>query len=295
MSAISPPWLDRKLWPYPVRFTDTGDGPQAWYKAGSGPAVVLVHGTPTWSLEWRHVIADLAADHRVIAVDHLGFGQSAKPKGAGYMPEDHARRFDALMQRALPDGSATLVLHDFGGPFALPWVLANWHRVSRLVLVNSFGWTLADDPAASSAVTFVNGAIGRFLYLSLHAEVRWLLKAAWARGSRLTPEVHAHYLNVHVTRDERQILFALARSFTESREWFEGLANRLPELANTPTDLIWGMGDRLVGPTVLARWRQTLPHAHVAEIADAGHWPHEEQPDAFIAALRNALDAPRSS
>lgn len=49
------------------------------------------------------------------------------------------------------------------------------------------------------------------------------------------------------------------------------------------------MRDSAFGPAILERWRTAFPHAVITEIADAGHWPHEEQPDATCAALRHAL------
>ncbi len=60
----TPAWLDRAGWPYGPRSVDTGDGGQHYVDEGTGPAVLLVHGTPTWSYEWRHVIAALHQEAR---------------------------------------------------------------------------------------------------------------------------------------------------------------------------------------------------------------------------------------
>jgi haloalkane dehalogenase len=60
--------------------------------------VLFVHGTPSWSFEWREVVRALRARHRCVAVDHLGFGLSDKPAEARLAPEDHARRLRALVE-----------------------------------------------------------------------------------------------------------------------------------------------------------------------------------------------------
>src|SRR5689334_6246741 len=79
-----PGWLDRKLYPFVPRRFATPEGVLSYVDEGQGSPVVLVHGTPSWSFEWREVIAALRAEHRVIAPDHLGFGLSDKPRGAAY-------------------------------------------------------------------------------------------------------------------------------------------------------------------------------------------------------------------
>jgi len=80
-AAAAVPWLDRAAYPFESHFLQTDDGAVHYVDEGEpdNPTVVLVHGTPTWSFLYRHMIADLKEDHRVIALDHLGFGLSDKP------------------------------------------------------------------------------------------------------------------------------------------------------------------------------------------------------------------------
>lgn len=71
---------------HPREYSDP-DGRIHYVDEGDGPLIILVHGTPTWSMEWRHVINALRPQFRVLAVDHLGFGLSERPKGVAYTPE----------------------------------------------------------------------------------------------------------------------------------------------------------------------------------------------------------------
>jgi haloalkane dehalogenase len=156
-------WPDRTLYPFPTRRVVVEGAAMSFAEVGSGPTVVLAHGTPTWSLEWRHLLPVLAPAHRVLAPDHLGFGLSDRPSDAGYRPEDHARRFGRFLERTVPAGeSVSLVLHDFGGPIALDWVLQNTARVRSLVLVNTWMWSWDDDPGMQRKAKLAGGWLGRW-------------------------------------------------------------------------------------------------------------------------------------
>jgi pimeloyl-ACP methyl ester carboxylesterase len=112
-------WLDRRLYPFASRQFATPDGVLHYIDEGHGRPILFVHGTPSWSFEWRHALTALRQETRTIAVDHLGFGLSDKPRDAGYKPQDHARRLLEFV-RALDLRELTLVVHDFGGPDRSP-------------------------------------------------------------------------------------------------------------------------------------------------------------------------------
>lgn len=258
---------------------------------GSGSTVVLVHGTPTWSLEWRHLLPVLASAHRVLAPDHLGFGLSDRPSDLGYRPEDHARRFGQFMDQTVPAGeSVSLVLHDFGGPIALDWVLRNTARVRSLALVNTWMWSWDDDPGMQRKAKLAGSWLGRWMYRTLNASPRFLLPMGYAQRSRLTPDVHRQYLDAFPDPHSRErVLFALARSMLESRDYFASLWDRRRALDSVPLALLWGMRDPAFGVAVFQRWRSAFPAATVKEFPDAGHWPHEEDPTAFALSVQGTL------
>lgn len=288
-----PPWLDRRAWPFTPR-TVTVDGARLHYvDEGTGPLVVLAHGTPTWSFEWRHVITALRSTCRVVAVDHLGFGLSDRPATAGYRPEDHAARFRAFIDAVCPAGPLTLVIHDFGGPIALDWALDHHDRLAHLVVVNSWMWPFDDDAGMRRKARLASGAVGRWLYRRANASLRLVMPSAYADRRRLTPAIHEHYLAVFPDADSRErVLFALARALLGSSAYYDTLWQRRARLAGTDLHLVWGMRDSAFPPALLARWQRAFPHARTTALADAGHWPHEEAPDAVIAALRSTVAAP---
>lgn len=283
----TPEWLDRAGWPYTPRFVALPEGRLHYVDEGKGDTVVLVHGTPTWSYEWRHVIAALKGTHRMIALDHLGFGLSDRPGDAGYAPEDHARRFRAAMAHLAPADPITLVVHDFGGPIALDWALDHAARLARVVVVNSWMWSFDDDPSMRRKAAMIGGALGRWLYRRLNVSQRLIMPSAYGDRRRLTPAIHEQYLRLFPDPDSRErVLFALAKSLLGSSVFFDRLWQRRDRLAGVPVHLLWGMRDTAFPPSFLERWQQALPHAHTTCIDAAGHWPHEEEPEAFVGALR---------
>ena len=98
--------------------------------------VVCVHGNPTWSYLWRHIVQELGSDYRVIAIDQLGMGFSSRPAGARKLSQ-RIDDLDALIDAADVHGPVTLIAHDWGGPVALGWATKNKERVEKLVLFNT--------------------------------------------------------------------------------------------------------------------------------------------------------------
>jgi haloalkane dehalogenase len=116
------------------------------------------------------------------------------------------------------------------------------------------------------------------------------MPSAYADRRKLTPAIHAQYLAPFPDPDSRErVLFALARSLTASEPFFASLWARRGKLNAVPVSLLWGRGDSALPHSFLERWRVGIPHAKVHVFEDAGHWPHEELPGEFSAALLEAL------
>jgi haloalkane dehalogenase len=282
-----PDWLDTTQWPYDPRPVPLAEGRLHAVDVGTGPTTVFSHGTPTWSFEWRHLLAGLPG--RRVALDHLGFGLSERPV-ADYSPEAHARRFSEAMDRLDLPAQVRLVVHDYGGPFALDWALRHPERVSELVVLNSFMWSFEDDPLMWRRAKAVDGALGRFLYRYLNASQRLIMPSAYGDRRKLTRAIHAQYLAVFEDREARvQVLWPLAKALTASSPYFRSLFERRAALNGTPVQVLWGLKDSAFQPPQLERWRQALPHARVTTLAAAGHWPHEEVPAEVLTALRSGV------
>lgn len=285
--SVSAAWLDRELYPFvPRRFASDGAS-LSYVDEGQGAPILFVHGTPSWSFEWRHAIAALHGTHRCIAPDHLGFGLSDKPPLAAYKPADHARRLLALV-RALDLHDLTLVVHDFGGPIGLPVLLEEPERVRSLVVVNSWAWGHGGDPKVLRLSRLVSSPLGRLLYLWLNASPRWLLPASAGRRGVFTGAVHRHYLAPFSLRHERIAPWVLGCELAGSDAYYTSLETGLLRAAPIPTHIVWGERDPAFRRTQLERWRALLPHATVTRLPEVGHFPQEEDPRAILRVLQLA-------
>lgn len=287
-----PAWLDRSLYPFTTRSFDTPDGRMSCVDEGDGPPVVLVHGTPTWSFLYRSLISSLRARHRVIAVDHLGFGLSDKPPDAPYRPQDHARRLGALID-SLGLTGITLVVHDFGGPIGLGAALERLERIDRLVVMNTWLWPLDSDPTIRRGGKMAASRLGGLLYRHFNIEVKVLLPKFMHNRAALTPAVHAHYARPLGTPDERMGAWAFAKALLGESAWYRALWDRRAELAGKPMLLAWGSKDPAFGPAYLARWREAFPHANVRMFEGSGHFVPEEVPRELGAAVEDFITQTR--
>jgi haloalkane dehalogenase len=285
----APAWLDRSAYPFASRFVELASGGRMHYvDEGAGPTILFVHGTPTWSFEWRHLIRGLRDAFRCVAPDHLGFGLSDRSASGAYTPEWHARNLaDFAARLGLDD--FTLVVHDYGGPIGLPLALDDSGRVRRLVVLNTWMWSSRGDAGIERAHRIVGGSFGRFLYRRANFSLRVILPSAYADRRKLTREIHAQYLAPFTDVESRSlVLWPLARALMSSDAHYESLWERRSRLGGIPSLVVWGLKDPAFKPHQLARWREVLPAAEFVELP-VGHWPQEEAPDAVLAALRSFL------
>jgi haloalkane dehalogenase len=284
-----PSWLDRDAYPFTSRWLELPGGHLMHYvDEGRGDPVLFVHGTPTWSFEWRHLIRGLSPSHRCVAPDHLGFGLSDRPPDFAYTPEAHAGSV-AMLVRGLALDGLTLVVHDYGGPIALPLCLEEPSPVRRLVVINSWMWGFAGDRAMERAGRVAGGSLGRFLYRRANLSLRVLMPRAYADRRKLTPEIHRQYLVPFPDPGSRDaVLWPLARALLGSGAYYDALWRSRERLRGLPALVVWGTRDPALRPHHLERWREALPGARVVELP-VGHWPHEEEPDAVLDAVRAFL------
>jgi haloalkane dehalogenase len=285
----TPAWVDREAFPFRSRFLDIAHGRRVHYvDEGEGEVLLFVHGTPTWSFEWRHCIRALSRTHRCVAMDNLGFGLSDRPRDFDYRPESHAAVLRAFVERlALRD--VTLVVHDFGGPIGLPLALGGASVVRRLVLLNTWMWSFGDDPAMVRKGRLASGTIGRLLYRYANVSLRVLTPYAYADRTKLTPRIHQQYLAPFRDPESRErVLWPLARAILGSARYYDSLWLMRDRLKGVPALVVWGMKDAAFQPALLDRWRHVLPRATIVELP-VGHWPQEEAPDRVTGAMQNFL------
>ena len=255
-----------------------------------GTPVLLVHGYSTHRYTWRHWIPVLEENHRVLAVDLKGAGDSPKPRDEGYGPLEQSRLLHRLIvEQNLMD--LTLVGHSLGGGIALLTALRLQEeepsRLGRLVLV-------AGAAYPQSLPLFIALAarpwLGPLLLKAIPASfvIRAGLRRAYHSPEKITPQQVEAYARPLRTADGRRALSMMARRMVPPN--LEELTERYGDL-DVPTLLLWGRQDTIVPLRVGQRLQRDLPRSRLEILEGCGHMPQEELPAESLEIFRSFLDS----
>ena len=261
----------------------------AFRRRGQGPAVLLLHGFPTWSYDYAEVATDLASDHDVITLDFLGYGASDKPNPYDYSVAESADTVEDLAAHLRLD-SVRLVVHDYGGIVGqelIDRVLADelGFSISSLVVLN-FGIVFSAYRPTRLQKLLALPVIGKLLARRITAN-RFRSALDAVRGSPLTDAEFDNLWHGVARHDGHKLAHLLIRYNAERvahhRRWERALADW-----DGPLQLVWGLDDPVSGRHVLEQATAVLPRAEVTELDGVGHYPQNEAPQAVAAAVRRS-------
>lgn len=287
-----PGWVDREAYPFESRSFPVPAGTMRYVDEGTGRPVVMVHGNPTWSWEYRHLIRELSDSYRCIAPDHIGFGLSDKPPEWDYLPRSHADNLDSLLE-SLDLHDATLVVGDWGGPTGLSWAIRHPRRIRSIVITNSWCWPVDDDWYYRAFSSFVGGPVGRRLIRKRNFFARSVFRAATGDKSTLTPEVRRHVESPLAMPEERKGTWVFPGQIIGSTQWLRELWDGRGALDGKVRLIAWGMKDIAFREKELNRWIDAFPDSRVVRFPAAGHFLPEERPEELIREIRVTLDEGR--
>lgn len=256
-----------------------------WVEAGSGPALVLLHGLGDSHLTWSRVMKSLARSHRVLVPDLVGHGLSGRPN-VTYSLDFHARTI-ACWMREIGLTEADVVGHSYGGGVAQWMLLDPQHRVRKLGLVSAGG--LGREVSLALRLVSTPFIVERMGQPFMAAGTFVALQAA-IRGVYSGPEL--------VKLSLANARFGTARAFARTvrdvidlkgqRRGFHQHAHRIREIP--PIGIFWGDRDPIIPTEHGHEAVRTIPGATMACFANCGHYPHRERPGAFVDSLEAFLD-----
>ncbi len=267
---------------------------RAFRVAGSGPALLLLHGVGDNSTTWRAVQAALAQRFTVIAPDLLGHGESDKPR-ADYSLAAFANGMRDLLA-VLGIDRVTLVGHSLGGGIAAQFAYQYPHMVERIVLVSSggvtkdvsFGLRLAAMPMGSEALAVlrVPGALPA-LQLAGRAARKVLGSTKFGRD---LPDG----LKMLARLQDPAALSAFSRTLRAVVDGHGQLVTMLDRsylMQSVPVQLIWGEDDLVIPVSHAHVAHAQIPGSHLEIFEESGHLPHHDHPERFVEIVERFIDS----
>ena len=281
----TPNWLDQEEYPFERNSFQSSAGTLNYVDTGEGDPIVMVHGNPGWSFEYRNVIKGTMVTNRCIAPDLIGFGFSDKPYEWDYLPKSHAAIFEEFMDSLNLD-NITLVVNDWGGPIGLSYAIKHPEKIKKLVILNTFLWSVKDDPYYQKFSKRAGGGIGVFLTKNFNFFGKVIVKKVMGDKKKLTRNIHRHYYKHLSSPKERKGSYIFPREVVGSHEWLANLWGQKDKISSIPTIFVWGMRDIAFREQELNYWLENWEKSEVVRLEDVGHFPQEEAPAEVIKALQ---------
>ena len=251
------------------------------------PAMVLIHGFASSTLVWSNVFLKLAAaGYRVIALDMLGYGYSAKPRKGEYTIAGQAKLLVRLLDR-LSIPRAIFIGSSYGGAVAATCALDYPDRVEKLILVGAVN---NNRPLEFMLMRLfgspVFGDVVSPLLIGSRRLLRRRMKRVYDQHSWVLDErrVDARHLPLRAAGTQRAIIRTV-------RAWDAERISRDAHLIKQPTLLLWGENDSEIPLADGERLHQEIPGSRLLVFLNCGHIPHEEYPEAFTNVVTDFCEA----
>ena len=237
-------------------------------------AIVFVHGNPGSRRDWDDLLSRVSPFARAVAFDLPGFGRADKPNTFEYTVEGYARFLERTLDQ-LGVQRARLVLHDFGGPWGLEWAARNPDRLDSAVLINTgvlldYRWhylaRIWRTPVAGEA----------FQASTTRTGFHTALKHGNPRG---LPRGFVDRMYDDTDAGTTRAILRLYRATDDPAGMGRRQADALRPL-DRPALVVWGAHDPYLPVALAYRQREAFPSAEIEILADSGHWPFADDPDA---------------
>ena len=262
-----------------------------------GEVVVMLHGNPSWSFYWRHLVAGLSDRYRCIVPDHVGMGLSDRPDDVhyAYTLQSRVDDLDALLKNLGITGPVTLAVHDWGGMIGFGWALRDPSRVKRLVITNTASFPLPATKRLPKRLAMGRDSrIGGWLIRRFNLFARGAARFGTQRA--LSEDVRAAYAGVYDGWDNAISTLRFMQDIPldkgdRAMPIVQAAAAALPGYADRPAFIAWGLRDFVFDQHFLAGFRTALPNAEVHAFEDANHYVLEDKHETLVPSIRKFLDS----
>ena len=280
-TAGRPDWLPWSVFPLQSHYGDI-DGKRIHYiDEGSGPALLFV-SAGQWSFMFRDVIVRLRGRFRCLTLDFPGSGLSHDAPGHDQSVAANARVLESFID-ALDLQDITMVVHDVGGPLGLSIVAKHAERFRGLVLSNTFGWPLAGYPAVRRMLRVITSP--PFVAVNTLTNVLARLTAtSYGVGRKMSRADRRAFLGPWRSRGSRRATLQALAGVLRIDPLMADVERSLPTtLGGLPVLTVFGTRNDPYGWQ--DRFEQIFPGATAVRIADGRHFPFNDDPDGYSAAI----------
>ncbi|MCL3863286.1 alpha/beta fold hydrolase [Actinotalea sp. K2] len=254
------------------------------------PVLLLLHGYPTSSHMFRHLIPALADQYRVIAPDHIGFGRSSAPP-----VDDFDYTFDALAEvtrqflEIVGVATYTLYVQDYGAPIGWRLALSDPDAVEAIISQNGNAyeegfapdfwepiWAYGADRSDENEAA-LRPALGR-------AAVEWQYTHGVTDASTVDPDAWEHDLALLHREGSDRVQLSLFGDYASNRTLYPAFHEWL-RTSHVPVLAVWGRNDEIFTAAGAEAFLQDAPHARV-ELMDGGHFLLESNLDAVTRVIK---------
>lgn len=253
--------------------------------AGSGPALLLIHGYPTASYDWHRVWTALSKHYTLYAVDMLGMGLSAKPAGLAYSIREHADLHEWLI-RVMSLERVCLMAHDLGVSVAQEMLARRMAskplaKIDAVVMLNGGIFPEAYRPRL--ILRILSSPLGSLIgsRMSRPAFGR-TIKALFGQDTQPEEALLDDFWALVTHNEGLRITHRVGRFWQERLALRDRLVKPLLKRA-VPLLFINGTSDPNSGQHMVDRYRALVPDANVLCLQGIGHWPQVEQPEIVAA------------
>ncbi|MBT3176213.1 MAG: alpha/beta fold hydrolase [Desulfobacula sp.] len=275
----------KDLYPFESRFMNINGHDLHYIDKGEGKPVLMVHGNPSWSFYYRHLIKSLSKDFRTIAPDHIGCGFSDKPdtKTYKYTLESRIKDLDTLITRLDINEKINLVLHDWGGMIGLAWAIDHLDRIDKIIITNTSGFFLPKEKRFPLSLWLIKYI--RFFAIPAVLGLNVFAYGALYFGSktRLTPKVKKGLVEPYNSWANRIATLKFVQdiplgSKDKSYSIVKHVDQNLKHLAPESLLFLWGAKDFVFDLAFFNEFMVRFPNATAHVFHDAGHYLFEDKP-----------------
>lgn len=287
-STVRPSWVPQELFPFTSRYLRVGGALVHYIDEGTGPAVLFLHGNPTWSFLYRDIVRRLSDRFRCIALDYPGFGLSEAPEAYDFRPASHARVVEAFVEE-LDLSGLTLMMQDWGGPIGFAVAARQPHRFRRFVIGNTWAWPLNGDPHFERFAKLLGGRVGGLLIRRFNAFVNVMVPAGARR--RLPRAVMDAYRGPFLRPETRRATHVFPRELLESRDFLAEVEAGVARLGDRPALIVWGERDFGLRAREREYFERLFPNHRTVLLENASHFIQEDAPSEIADAIRDWVPA----